>query len=406
MKVLAANKFHFIMGGAERYFFDLARIMESKGHMVAPFAMQHERNSPCEHSDLFVSNVSFDGAASVWGKLVTACRVLYSVEARRKIEALADRIRPDVAHLHNIAHQLSPSIIYGLKAKGVPVVQTLHDHKLICPNYQMFVHGEVCERCRRWRYLNACIHRCMHGSLGWSALVCLEAYVHKILGSYARHVDLFIAPSVSLMRRMIAHGVDPGKIVHLPYSIVLDDYRPCFESDGYGICFGRLSPGKGLETLVAAAAKARDVSIKIVGDGPLAPLLSETAERGRLANVEFTGYRGGAELRALISRAAFVIVASECYENSPLAVYEAMALGKATVGSRIGGIPELVEDGETGVLFEPGDPDGLSARLRELAGDGQRALTMGRAGRSRLETEFGPERHYERIMSIYERVVQ
>jgi len=404
VKVLVANKFHYVKGGAERYYFELARILERKGHTVVPFAMKHEMNEPTEYSDFFVSGVSFDGESG--NSLAKAARVIYSAEASRKIAALAAKARPDVAHLHNIAHQLSPSVLYGLKRRGVPVVQTLHDYKVVCPNYQMFVEGDTCERCAAWKYYPAVAHRCMHGSLPFSLVVCVEAYVHQILGTYRRLVDLFIAPSRQLLERVVAHGVDRERIVHLPYAIELDEYAPRYDSEDYAVYLGRLSIGKGLETLVRAAARARDVEIRVLGDGPMADGLRHEVEARSLGNVRFLGYRSGEELTSIVAGSRFVVVPSECFENSPLTVYEASALGKPVVGSRMGGIPELVVDGETGVLFEPKDDAELADRMTSLWNDPARASAMGRAARERAEREFAPARHYEAIKRIYERVMQ
>ncbi len=405
MKVLAANKFYFVKGGAERYFFELARILESRGHSVAPFAMRHEMNDESAFDRHFVSNVGFDGSMGPARRLRMACHVLYSREASAAIGRLADEFRPDVAHLHNIAHQLSPSILYALKRRGVPIVQTLHDHKLVCPNYQMFVHGRPCRRCRRWRYYNAVFHRCMHDSLLWSGLVCVEAYLHKLLGSYTRLVDLWVAPSESLRQRMIEHGVPKERIVHQPYAIAMERFEPRYESDGYAVSVGRLSTGKGLMTVLDALAAAPDVRFLIAGSGPLEEDLRRRADALGLANVEFTGYLKGEALERLMRGALFVVMSSECYENSPLTVYEAAAYGKAVIGSRMGGIPELVLDGKTGLIYEPGDHAGLSAVMRELWDHPERAIEMGRRARKRAESEYGPDAHYEKMMAIYERVI-
>jgi len=405
MKVLAANKYYFVKGGAERYFFELNHILERRGHEVVPFAMRHPSNEATDYDDHFVSFEAFDESDGLAARVRAASRILYSREARRCIERLADETSPDVAHLHNVAHQLSPSILYGLKSRGVPVVQTLHDFKLVCPNYSMFVDGKTCERCGTWRYYNAVIHRCMRGSVTSSALVAIEAYVHKLLGSYSRNVDMFVAPSRQLRDRMIAHGVSADRIVHLPYSIALDDYTPSYESAGYGVYVGRLSTGKGLETLVRALTGDRDIRMKIVGTGPLADNLGRVVEREGLTNVEFVGYRKGEELRSLVAGALFVVVPSECFENSPLTVYEAFAQGKPVVGARVGGIPELVSDGESGVVFESGNHEDLAEKMRALWNDPERAAEMGRAARERVETHFGPDVHYQKMMAIYEGVM-
>jgi glycosyltransferase involved in cell wall biosynthesis len=235
--------------------------------------------------------------------------------------------------------------------------------------------------------------------------VALEAYVHRLLGSYERNVDLFVAPSRQLRDRMIAHGVDADSIVHLPYSIALTEYEPRYESDGYGVYVGRLAEGKGLETLIAALGRAREVRLKVVGTGPLAESLKATVESNGLSNVEFLGYREGAELRSIVGGSLFVAVPSECFENSPLTVYEAFAQGKAVVGSRMGGIPELVSEGESGLIFEPGSADDMAEAMLALWNDTGRAIEMGKAARVRVETHFGPDVHYEKMMAIYERAM-
>lgn len=405
MKVLAANKFYYVKGGAERYFFELARILEARGHRVAPFAMQDEMNDASEFSRYFVSNAGFHGEMGTARRLRMAGHVLYSREASAAIGELADDFGPDVAHLHNIAHQLSPSILYALKRRGIPIVQTLHDHKLICPNYQMFVRGKPCRRCRTWRYHNAVLNRCMHDSVLWSGLVCVEAYLHKLLGSYSRLVDLWVSPSESLRQRMIEHGVPGDRIVHQPYAIAMERFQPRYESDGYAAWVGRLATGKGLKTVLEALRRAPDVRLRIAGSGPLEDeLKARVAELG-LPNVEFTGYLTGQALEDLMRGSLFVVMSSECYENSPLTVYEATAYGKAVIGSRMGGIPELIAEGGTGLIYEPGDHEALAARMNELWSAPDRALEMGRRARERAEAEYGPDAHYEKMMAIYERVM-
>jgi glycosyltransferase involved in cell wall biosynthesis len=406
LTVLAVNKYYYLKGGAERYFFELGRMLTARGHEVVPFSMLDEENEPSQYAEFFVSPSAFDKRGRLWEKIGAAARVVFSVEARRRIAALAERVRPDVAHLHNIAHQLSPSILYGLKDCGVPVVQTLHDYKLICPNYQMFVGGAVCERCRGGRYYRAVLHRCLQGSLARSLNVCVEAYLHAALGTYRRLVDLFVAPSRSLRERMIAHGVDQSRIVHVPHAISLDGYEPDYDLGGYAAYIGRLAVGKGAETVLAAAARARGVAFKIAGTGPLAEALRARAAHMGLDNVEFLGYVTGEELRSTYLGALCVIVPSECYENSPLTVFESFAYGKPVVGASIGGIPELVIDGETGLLFEPGDGAGLAERVSRLAHDRRCAGRLGREARAKLERDHSPELHCDRILEIYERVMR
>jgi glycosyltransferase involved in cell wall biosynthesis len=406
LKVLQVNKYHYPRGGAERYYFELSRMLEDRGHEVVPFSMQGPANDPSEYASFFVSPLDFDALDSLWMKVRGAARVVYSVEARRRIEDLVREVRPRVAHLHNIAHQLSPSILYGLAGQGVPVVQTLHDYKLVCPNYMMYVGGAVCERCRGGRYYQAVLNRCMRGSFARSLTASFEAYAHAALGTYRRLVDLFVSPSRWLMDRMVDHGVEAARIVHVPHAIALEGFAPACDSGGHAAYVGRLAVGKGVETVLAAAARAPGVRFVIAGTGPLDDGLRARAGHMGLDNVEFLGYVTGDELRSVFREALCVLVPSEWYENAPITVFEAFAFGKPVVGASIGGIPELVVDGETGLLFEAGDEAALAERVTRLALDRRAAAEMGRAARAKLERDHSPETHCRRILDVYERVIR
>jgi glycosyltransferase involved in cell wall biosynthesis len=246
----------------------------------------------------------------------------------------------------------------------------------------------------------------MHGSLLRSLNVCAEAYLHAAVGTYRRLVELFVAPSRSLRERMIAHGVEPSRIVHVPHAISLEGYEPTYEPGGYAAYIGRLAVGKGADVVLKAAARVPEVRFVIAGTGPLKDDLEAEAAHLGLDNVEFLGYVTGGELRSAFSGALCVIVPSECFENSPITVFESFAYGKPVVGASIGGVPELVVDGETGLLFEPGDAEALGDRIRALAADRRRATEMGRAARARLERDHSPEIHCDRILEIYERVTR
>jgi len=402
MRILNVNKFYYLKGGSERYFFELGRLLEGRGHSVIPFAMQGERNLPSEYGTYFVSPVDFRNQRGWPDRLGGTLRILYSLEARRKVRGLIRSTKPQVAHLHNIAHQLSPSILGPMKESGMRIVQTLHDYKLVCPTYRFFAHGHVCERCLGGRYFEAVRMRCNEGSRGASLVNALEMTLHHtVLHSY-RAVDAFVAPSRFLAQKIVEFGIPEEKVHHLPYYLNLGEFS---ESPTVGdriVFVGRLSAEKGLGTLVQAMGDVRGLPLVVVGEGPLEEDLRRQAERVAPGRIQFVGHLDGRALREAVAGARCVVVPSEWYENSPLTIYEAFAMGRPVVGSRIGGIPELVLHEKTGLLFETGSAENLSKALERLADDPRLARTLGRQARAHVETLCDPERHLARLQEAYE----
>jgi glycosyltransferase involved in cell wall biosynthesis len=399
-RVLMVNKFHYPRGGAEHYMFRLAGLLKQRGTEVDYFAMRDARNLPCPTDRYFVSEVSFEQPPQgLSGRIGMAGRMVYSREARSKMgRLLADRT-PDLAHVHNIYHQLSPSLLAPLRRRGVPVVMTVHDFKLVCPVYSLLSHGEICERCVGNGFGPAVRHRCNRGSLSGSLLVAGETWAHRRLGLYRDGVDLFITPSAFARDRLITGGYPAERIVVVPNCVVADDYHPLHRAGDHALYVGRLSREKGVEVLVRAAA-ASGARVKMVGDGPLRPTLERMiAESG--ADVELLGFRSGEELSAAVQAASAVVMPSICHDNCPLAVIEAMAWGKPVIGSRVGGIPELVRDGEEGVLVPHGDTAALGAAMLRLQEDPELAERMGRAGRARVEAHYDAGPHYRAVAAAY-----
>jgi glycosyltransferase involved in cell wall biosynthesis len=399
-RVLMVNKFHYPRGGAEHYMFRLAGLLKQRGTEVDYFAMRDARNLPCPTDRYFVSEVSFEQPPQgLSGRIGMAGRMVYSREARSKMgRLLADRT-PDLAHVHNIYHQLSPSLLAPLRRRGVPVVMTVHDFKLVCPVYSLLSHGEICERCVGNGFGPAVRHRCNRGSLSGSLLVAGETWAHRRLGLYRDGVDVFITPSAFARDRLITGGYPAERIVVVPNCVVADDYHPLHRAGDHALYVGRLSREKGVEVLVRAAA-ASGARVKMVGDGPLRPTLERMiAESG--ADVELLGFRSGEELSAAVQAASAVVMPSICHDNCPLAVIEAMAWGKPVIGSRVGGIPELVRDGEEGVLVPHGDTAALGAAMLRLQEDPELAERMGRAGRARVEAHYDAGPHYRAVAAAY-----
>lgn len=408
MKVLMINSFFYLRGGSERCFFDLMALLEAHGHEVIPFSMHHERNRPTPYADYFISNIDFPqklgGGSSLADKLSAVERVLYSREARRQIERLIADTRPDVAHVHGIAHETSPSILPALQKAGVPVVQTLHDYKLLCPNTNFVSQGEVCERCRGHRYYNVVRYRCKRDSLPASLLAGLEMSVHKALQIYERNVDVFIAPSQFLRQKLLEYGIG-NEVVHLPNAIDVDSFQPCYQPDDYFVYVGRLVSVKGIRTLLEAMRQVPNGRLLIAGGGEEEGALQAFAREHGLHNVQFLGHLDAAELIPLIQNAAFTVVPSEWYENYSMTVIESLACGTPVLGANIGGIGEQIEDGRNGLLFESGSAAELAEKINWLLAHRDEAIVMGRRGRAQVERVNHPQEHYRQTIAIYERLL-
>jgi len=399
MRVLAAHKYYWPKAGAETYLFALERLLTEAGHEVVPFAMADPANRPTPWAKHFVSPVEFRGRRGP-GDLARAARVVYSLEARRKMAALLREAPPDVAHLHNIAHQLSPSILDALAARRVPIVQTMHDYKLLCPVYTFRSRGETCERCRGGHFWHVVERRCNAGSLPLSAVNMVEAYVHALRRTYDR-VHVFHCPSLFVLAKMLEFGVPRERLAFVPHFVDARAFTPAFGGGRYAFVAGRLAEEKGVDVLLAAHALVPGLELVIAGDGPRRAALEASLGEGQKGRVRFAGHLTGAAFDEAWAGAACLVLPSTWYEVRPMAIHEAYARGKPVVSSRLGSIPEIVEDGITGRLVPPGDPVALGEAMKELVDDRPRAEAMGRAGRALVESRYGPVRHLESMLSVY-----
>lgn len=404
MKILLINKFYYLKGGAERYLFSLQQMLEDAGHTVIPFAMAHPKNTKSRYSKYFVSRVDLEEAKFSWQGLRAAGRVIYSFEAAKKLRALIDATKPDIAHLHNIYHQLSPSILKVLKEKRVPMVQTLHDYAYLSPSYTLFDHNAICERVKPHHYFAAVGHRCVKDSF-FASLLDAAAYAwHRRAGLDERLVNRLIAPSAFLKKKFAEWGHATREMDVVPNCVDARAVQPTYDPGAEIVYLGRLSPEKGIDVLIAAMEKLPGERLRVIGAGPMEARLKKYCAEMKLRNVQFAGALSGEALAAAIASARFVVVPSLWYENAPYAILEAMAAGKAVVASCIGGIPEIVEDGVTGMLVPPGDVDALAKAIRSLSGIEGVIRSLGVAGRARVEQLFNPEAHLERILEIYDEV--
>ncbi|HEV7309715.1 glycosyltransferase family 4 protein [Ensifer sp.] len=399
-RLLAINNYFYRRGGAEAVFFDHMKMFGDIGWDVVPFAMQHEDNQPSPWSDYFVSEIEYGRRTSPLRKVVQAASVIYSREAQRSINRLIERVRPSVAHAHNVYHHLSPAIFSTLKSAGIPVVMTAHDLKLACPSYKMLRDGAVCEDCRGGHVYNVLRHRCIKGELALSAVVLAETVVHRTLGLYRNRVDRIVVPSKFYVDKLVEWGWPRQQMVHIPNFVDVGDYSDRWTEGGYFVFAGRLAPEKGLATLIRAIALARQ-RLVIAGTGPEEAALRRLAEETG-ADVTFAGYLSGHALHRLVGEAYALVLPSEWYENAPISVLEAYALGRPVIGASIGGIPEMIVDNETGLTARSGNVDDLADTLTKMATlSAEGRASMGRSGRAWIAREFSAEAYRQRTLDLY-----
>lgn len=399
--LLSINNYYYARGGAEVVFFRHNGLLADAGWSVVPFCMQHDRNDPTDWSDHFVEEIELDAPRDGFGaKVRKGLKAVYSIEARTKMRDVLDYVEPDVCHAHNVYHHISPSILAVIHERGIPLVMTLHDLKIACPAYSMLARDGVCERCRNGELFNVFTQRCIKGNAILSLLVMIESYLHRFLGSYLRNVDRFVVPSRFYLDKFVEWGFDAKRFTHVPNFVDTRLYEAQPHPGRRFAYVGRLSPEKGITTLIKAAALA-GVQLDIIGTGRAERSLRRlAAEYG--CDARFLGFLSGRELRDATAAARAVVVPSEWYENAPLTVLEAAALGKPVIASAIGGLPELVIEGETGWTFPPGSVASLADRLRSVADMSDRELVdVGSAARARVVREFGTERYVEGIRQVY-----
>ena len=409
MKILLINKFYWLSGGAERYLFEWEKMLRARGHEVVVFSMRHPENRPCAQEKYFAEEVRFRGALSAGQKLRAATHSVWSTEAGEKLRGLLrEEGRPDLVHLHSFMYQLTPSILKPLAELNIPIVQTCHEYVHICAHQHLYNDrtGRTCEACLTHGRLSPLWTRCMKGSFAASAAGWLAGVAARRVGLTHKRIRRFVAVSEFMRGKLIAGGLQADRVVHLPNFIDPASVQPSADAGGYMLFLGRLVPQKGVATFLRAAEVAPDVPCKMAGDGPMETFARNFLRERKLRNVELLGKLDGDKLWQTVRAARAVVVPSEWHEPFGLVILEAMAAARPVIASRVAGPAEIVAHEKDGLLFSPFSAEELSSAMRALWADPQRAIAMGREGRSKVEIEYNAERHYERMMRLFEEAMR
>ena len=368
MKILMVNKFLYPNGGSETYMFTLGEQLTKMGHEVQYFGMEHEGRVVGNRVNAYTSDMNFHGGSKL-AKLTYPLKTIYSGEARKKLRLVLEDFQPDVVHLNNFNYQLTPSVILEVEAwrkqtgRSCRMIYTAHDYQLVCPNHMLYrpEEGRTCEACIGGHYESCMKHRCIHGSRARSALGMLEAKYWNGRNTYAL-IDRIICCSAFMKEKLDTNLIFRDKTVAL-HNFVADDLPQAREKRPYVLYFGRFAAEKGMDMLLAACRELPEVQFVFAGSG------SMEGEPAGAPNVKYVGFQQGDALKKLIAEARFTVYPSVWYENCPLSVMESIASGTPVIGARIGGIPELIEDGKTGLLFESGNVQELTKQIRRLWDD-------------------------------------
>lgn len=415
MKILQINKFFYRRGGAEQHLFDLIDLLQAHGHSVIPFAGAHPKNEPSDYSRYWPSWVEWGNFS--WQNIFSIPRLIYSREAKRKLAALIAAERPDIAHAHLIYHHLSPSVLVALKQAKIPVVLTIHDWKLLCPNYILYTEGELCIRCKDRKYIHAARHRCIHNKLLPSLVASLEAYVHHAKRYYEDYIDALIAPSDFVREMFIDFGWPSEKITVLPHFLSNSIERASSPAAGPSpiltigasavepvfVYAGRLSLEKGIRELVNYwIDKKVPYRLDVFGSGELEEELRARVGAAHCASVVLQGAKPRAYIMEQLPTYSALIIPSLVYEIFGLVAIEAWAQGVPVVAHRRGALTELVTNSKAGVLFDWSEVGiSLSDALHDLLAGRN---TLAKHALSYLHRHHQSEPYYKALLDIYARL--
>lgn len=408
MKILLVHSNLIPSGGDSIYTLRLGKLLESKGHDVAYFGNKSANNIKHKYSAYEAEEITFNqiySGANLIRTLRSVKNSIYSTDAKNKIAKLLDEFQPDIVHLQSVHYYLTTSIIKEIKKRKIPIIWTQHNFAMICCNF-LLNNNKICEKCKPNKFYSPILTRCKKKSLGASIVGSLQLYYDYFVKSYYK-ADTIILISNFFKNKFIEFGMDPRKMRVIPNFFEKSFNNRNFNiiENDYILYFGRLSPEKGVEHLIHAMKFVGEkIKLKIVGDGPQSSDLQKLKTELDLHNVIFLGEKKGEELDSLIARSYFTIIPSVCYENFPNTIVESFYFSKPVIGSDIGGIPELVQEGKTGLLFRPGNSEELAQKINYLYENPSLQKDLGNKGKQFIEENLNPDLIYQKLMDVYNSV--
>lgn len=400
MKILLVNKFHYFRGGSEKYYFELAELLKKHGHEVGFFSMKNENNITTGDKEYFVEETDLNN-----GSKLKAFDIIYSPANKKMMKKALEEFKPDIVHINNFQRQLSASIVKAVKEKNIPLVMTAHDENAVCPANIMLCRGEICEDCLTKGYMSCIKKSCVKDSKLKSILGVMENKFYRMFKIF-KDFDIILAPSNFVKTKLIQGRLAYKRIEVLPNFVNSQDKKDNPVGD-YALFAGRLSAEKGILNLVDAITKVENGKLLIAGDGPERENIENRIKENNLQDkIKLLGYLSQEQVRHYIENSRFVAIPSVSYENCPYTVLETMEIGKPIVGSRTGGVPELIRDNENGLLFEKNDVDELSEKMRILFENDELAIAMGNKSRELFEENYSSEAYYEKLMKLYESILK
>jgi len=451
MRIIFCNKYFFLNGGVEKYLYDVMNYLAARGHITIPFSVRYAGSWPSPYQDYFLTppggadqalwaNIRFSPA----NILRFLDRSTYSFEARIKLTGLLKAVQgADIAYLLNIYNYMSPSIIHTLRQHRIPVVMQIGDYNLICPSYSLLRDGKPCTLCVRGRYFHGLQYRCVKRNLAASAVRVAAMYIQRLLGIY-KLVDAFVVPCEFMKTKLIEGGFSEEKLSLLPYPVELRQRKrrkdgdregegrrrgekrgasirilqypieanlspaPTWHKKNYIVYFGRLSYEKGIDTLIRAFQQLNpQLDLYLIGrsyDGE-EERLKKLIEPHMKEHIHFLGFQSGQTLMQWIAEALFSVVPSRWYDNAPISAYESFLNGTPVLASRIGGIPEQVQEGVTGYLFEPDSIEDLASKMDLMLSDREKLIQMGIAGQAFVKEHLNIKGQMDGLIGLFESVI-
>ena len=398
MRILMVNKYLYFKGGAETYALKVGKYLEEHGNRVQYFGMFSKKNIVNNELNLYTQEMDFH--SNKLQRFLYPFKIIYSFEARRKMKKIIKKFQPDIIHLNNINFQLTPSIIEIAYKMKIPVVQTVHDYQMICPNHLLYQNNKICEKCIHGSKWNCTKYNCIHESKAKSIIGSLESILYnKILKTYKK-VSLYICPSEFLKSKLIdASNIYLGKTIAIHNFIELKKESINYEKDNYVLFFGRLSKEKGLDVFLNACKELPHIHFKIAGTGPLEEICK------KVDNVEFVGFKTGKELEELIAKAKFSVYPSVWYENCPLSILESESLGTPVITANYGGMRELVENNKTGLLIDKIDVANLKKAIESLYNNKEKMEEMKENCIAKRAKMISMEQYCNKIIELYKEVI-